>query len=285
MVWTVAPAIILAVLSFSSIQIWDKFRYSPDFTDPGRAKILVVGQQFKWNIIYPGPDGKFGRYLEFPKPTDPRWPVGPNGKSPRFAGVAGPASLPYPQAVSVIARYIDTLNPLGKVFTDAEGRDDDYQSALGRTMYIPVNRPVEIQMMSKDVIHDFYLPNFRAQIYAVPGMTGKICFTATQTSKAVELSTRKTYEVAELPALLEQPQYSDLTTDIDNPPQLLTHALIAKFKSTGITKLTAYRPGYFDIVCAQICGLGHYTMQGRLIVLSQEEYDKKFPTFPHTIAR
>ena len=27
----------------------------------------------------------------------------------------------------------------------------------------------------------------------------------------------------------------------------------------------------------QLCGLGHYTMRGRIIVLSQEEFDRRFP--------
>ena len=53
-------------------------------------------------------------------------------------------------------------------------------------MKIPVNRPVEVQLWSKDVIHDFFLPNFRVKLDAVPGMRGKFIFTATMTSKQRE---------------------------------------------------------------------------------------------------
>jgi heme/copper-type cytochrome/quinol oxidase subunit 2 len=309
MAWTLAPAVILALLALFSKQVWDEFRYSPDLTDPNRAKVLVIGQQFKWNIIYPGPDGKFGRYLLFPKPTDLQWPPGPDGKSPEFAGVAGPSSLHYDDAVKAIGQYIDTVNPLGKDFTDADGKDDNYQDALARTLYVPVDRPVEIQIASKDVIHDFYMPNFRAQLYAVPGMRGQFCFTATKTTKDLEAASHQTYKIDDLPALLEQAQYSELTIDIGeaNPKAMKDKTgwkyvvdpaakkqttiirdqatfgpgVVAKLKAAGITEVTAHLPGYFDIACAQICGLGHYTMQGRVVVLSQQEYDAKFPTAPH----
>jgi heme/copper-type cytochrome/quinol oxidase subunit 2 len=310
MTWTLAPAVILAFLALFSKRVWDDFRYSPDLNDPGRAKVLVIGQQFKWNIIYPGPDGKFGKYLLFPKPTDVAWPVGPDGKSPVFADVTGPSSLHYDDAVKAIGQYIDTVNPLGKDFTDPDGKDDDYQSALARTLYVPVDRPIELQIASKDVIHDFYMPNFRAQLYAVPGMRGQFCFTATKTTKDVEASSHLTYNIDDLPALLDQPQYSELTIDIDehsdkavkdktgwkyvvNPsakkPVTIIRdqatfgpGVIDKLKAAGITKVAAHMPGYLDIACAQICGLGHYTMQGRVVVLSQAEYDQKFPTAPHT---
>lgn len=37
-------------------------------------------------------------------------------------------------------------------------------------MHVPVNRPVLLQMKSKDVIHSFFLPNFRIKQDVVPGM-------------------------------------------------------------------------------------------------------------------
>jgi cytochrome c oxidase subunit 2 len=37
---------------------------------------------------------------------------------------------------------------------------------------------------------------------------------------------------------------------------------------------TATQTGRFEIVCTQLCGLGHYNMKAYLDVLSQEDYDK-----------
>ncbi len=47
-------------------------------------------------------------------------------------------------------------------------------------MHIPVGRPVLIKLQSKDVIHSFYLPNFRTKQDAVPGATTRLWFQATQ---------------------------------------------------------------------------------------------------------
>jgi cytochrome c oxidase subunit 2 len=37
---------------------------------------------------------------------------------------------------------------------------------------------------------------------------------------------------------------------------------------------TATTPGKYEIVCTQLCGLGHYNMKAYLEVMSQEDFDK-----------
>jgi cytochrome c oxidase subunit 2 len=48
-------------------------------------------------------------------------------------------------------------------------------------MHIPVNLPVVVQVAPYDVIHSFYLPNFRVKIDATPGMINTMWFQATET--------------------------------------------------------------------------------------------------------
>lgn len=43
-------------------------------------------------------------------------------------------------------------------------------------MHIPVGKPVVVSLRSKDVIHSFFLPEFRVKQDAVPGMTTRIWF-------------------------------------------------------------------------------------------------------------
>ncbi len=45
---------------------------------------------------------------------------------------------------------------------------------------VPKDRPVMIKLLSKDVIHSFYLPNFRIKQDAFPGTTTRIWFQAVQ---------------------------------------------------------------------------------------------------------
>ena len=42
---------------------------------------------------------------------------------------------------------------------------------------LPKDRPVEFRINTKDVIHDFWVPEFRLKSDAVPGLTTKIRLT------------------------------------------------------------------------------------------------------------
>src|SRR4029077_6306533 len=46
-------------------------------------------------------------------------------------------------------------------------------------MHVPVGNPLRVQLRSKDVIHSFFLPNFRLKQDAVPGMGIEVWFTPT----------------------------------------------------------------------------------------------------------
>lgn len=73
-------------------------------------------------------------------------------------------------------KFIDdsSLNFVGLDNTDAAGTDDVVTSTLA----IPVNRPVELRLRSKDVIHNFWVPQLRFKQDLVPGMEIKVHFTA-----------------------------------------------------------------------------------------------------------
>lgn len=315
MFWTLTPALILAGLAVANKGVWDKLRFNPEADRADKATILVIGQQFKWNVIYPGKDGKLGRYMLYPKPTDSSWPRTIDPKTGKlqdvtFANVKGPAALPYATSVNAINSYIEQVNPLGKDFSDPDGVDDDWSKTPGREIVIPANRPVEVQLSSKDVIHDFFLPNYRVKLDAVPGMRGKLVFTATMTSKQRETESTRTYKIDELTTLfnslpvpelnvlidkdsvgaIEDPRKKGSYLYVEDPraakPKTIIRATtgfnaltkdnVAKLKAAGVTEVKAYEPGYWDLVCEELCGQGHYTMQGKLVVLDSDEYNKTF---------
>ncbi len=66
-------------------------------------------------------------------------------------------------------------------YPGADGKfktEDDITSV--NQMHVPLNRPVIIALQSKDVIHSFFLPNFRIKQDAVPGMVTSLFFMATK---------------------------------------------------------------------------------------------------------
>jgi cytochrome c oxidase subunit 2 len=79
-------------------------------------------------------------------------------------------------------------------------------------LVLPVNRPIEFKIQTKDVIHSFWVPQFRLKSDAVPGLTTTI-------------------------------------------------------------RLTPDKPGRYEVVCAELCGIGHSTMRQFVRVLPASEFD------------
>ena len=70
--WTVIPAVILLVLSFMSVSSWGRIKaHAP----PSDFQVQVIAKQFNWEIIYPGPDGKFGTADDFQIDNDLHVPL------------------------------------------------------------------------------------------------------------------------------------------------------------------------------------------------------------------
>jgi len=183
-VWIILSATVLIAMTFASQRVWRGITDTPADGSAGVTRVLVIGQQFKWNFVYAGPDNHLGRYGIYPRPTDARWPAYPIGddiakRTTRFQNTPGPSALPYAMSVQAINAYIEQINPLGKDFDDPAGLDDDYVRLPGRPLILPAGRPVEVSVMSKDVIHSFFLPDFRVKMDAVPGRIGRVTFEAT----------------------------------------------------------------------------------------------------------
>jgi cytochrome c oxidase subunit 2 len=102
-----------------------------DPAEAGAVQVEVTGMQFAWYFRYPGLDGKYG-------PTSPK--------------------LMDPSAGGEAALGLNTSDPTSK---------DDVVTG---TMYLPVNREVDLSLRAVDVIHSFFVPAFRFKQDMVPGL-------------------------------------------------------------------------------------------------------------------
>ena len=75
------------------------------------------------------------------------------------------------------ARFFAPNNPFGIDPADAAGRDDILVD--NNELHLPVNKPVKMLLRSHDVLHDFFVPNFRARQNIVPGQISQFWFTPT----------------------------------------------------------------------------------------------------------
>ena len=112
-----------------------------DPAGPNAVQVEVTGMQFAWYFRYPGPDGKYGA-------TSPK--------------------LMDPSAGGEAAVGLNTSDPAAK---------DDVVTG---TMYLPVDREVDLSMRAVDVIHNFFVPSLRFKQDAVPGLNIHMHFKPTQ---------------------------------------------------------------------------------------------------------
>jgi cytochrome c oxidase subunit 2 len=125
---------------------------------------------------------------------------------------------------TVNTRLVSPDNPFGLDPKDPYGRDDILVE--GNEVHLPRGRPIKVVLRSKDVLHDFFVPQIRARMDLVPGTVTYFWFTPT-------------------------------------------------------------RAGRFEILCAELCGIGHYTMRGALVVDEEPAFKTwlgQQPTFAQLMA-
>jgi cytochrome c oxidase subunit 2 len=74
--------------------------------------------------------------------------------------------------------FVTAANKLGVNFKKKSSFDD----LSADTMYLPVNKSVRLNIQAQDVIHSVYMPHFRVQLNAVPGLPTFFKFTPTITT-------------------------------------------------------------------------------------------------------
>ena len=205
-------------------------------TEPNTVRVRVIAQQFAWNIHYPGPDGIFGR-------TD-------------------------------IKLVDEQTNPIGLDRKGDPHAKDDIVTI--NQLHLPVNRPVIVEITTKDVIHSFFLPVMRVKQDAIPGMIIPIHFVPTKTSDEMR---------EELAITVTLPMTRDLDTYVSledyqgkggsviaKKGRSINKDTAAKLVENGITEVRMGPRYPAEIACAQLCGLGHYRMKGFLSIDTEQQY-------------
>lgn len=108
-------------------------------------------------------------------------------------------------------------NPFGMKSEDPAGMDDVLISS--GELHIPVDTSYKFLLRSKDVLHNFTVPQFRVKMDLIPGTTSYIWAKTTRT-------------------------------------------------------------GRFDLLCEELCGIGHFAMRGVVVVDEQASFEQWLDTYP-----
>lgn len=136
-------------------------------------------------------------------------------------------------------RLINSVNPLGQDWTDVKNLDDFQPSDL----VLPKGKKIRVRIMARDVLHDFYLPQFRVKMDAVPGLPTYFVFTPSKTTEEYREE------------LSKYPEYQVPADPLD---------------PNGPEKWEVFD---YELACAELCGHGHYSMRKLVRILEQDEYD------------
>lgn len=140
-------------------------------------------------------------------------------------------------------RFIEGVNTTGVDMSDPNAADDIPASEL----HLPVGKKVVFKIRSQDVLHSVYMPHFRAQMNAVPGMVTQFAFTPITTTEQMR-------------------ENRDIVNKVANINKLRAE----KSAATGV----ALDPYVFDylVLCNKICGASHYNMQMKVVVETEAEF-------------
>jgi len=78
-------------------------------------------------------------------------------------------------------KFVDSANPFGLDPKDPVGQDDVL--IRSNEVRLPLDKPVKVLLRSKDVLHNFYVPQIRSKMDMVPGMVSYFWFTPTKAGK------------------------------------------------------------------------------------------------------
>jgi cytochrome c oxidase subunit 2 len=169
----------------------------------------------------------------------------------------------------------EQTNPIGLDRSDPHGKDD---ITTVNQLHIPVNRPIIIELTTKDVIHSFFLPVMRVKQDTIPGMIIPVHFVATQTSDQLREQLATTIQFPTTKSLDGKVAMQDYAgkdgSVIAKKGRAISTDTINKLVENGITKISVGPRYSAEIACAQLCGLGHYRMKGFLTIHEQADYDK-----------
>jgi cytochrome c oxidase subunit II len=123
-----------------------------------------------------------------------------------------------------------SLNYVGLDETDPNAKDDSVVS----TLVIPVNRPTELVLRSKDVTHSFFVPQLRFKQDLVPGMNIHVHFTANKVGKyelaCAELCGMNHYKMKSFMLVLPENEFNELVALPQDKFQARKDELLNKYQ-------------------------------------------------------
>jgi cytochrome c oxidase subunit 2 len=242
MLWTVVPAVVLAVIIILGLRTWNQIT---DVAEEESIRVELFSKQFDWTARYAGADNTLGRF-DYKLTTDNnelalltantldsaifQMENGPAGIHTLEAKLNDRNLIMVPEDRQKMEDDLSRKERLIRLLYQMRARHDGKNDASAwddiiqkDTLYLCKGKEYEFNFRSKDVVHSAYFPHFRAQMNTVPGLTTRFKFVPNKTT--VEMRDAK----------------NDKNFN-------------------------------YVLMCNKICGGAHYKMKMMVVVLEEKDY-------------
>ena len=174
----ITGAVFIAVCVFMAWCVW-KYRYQKDRKSEYKPEDKKLEFHFTWittlgvaALLAPGLV-VWDKYVTVPKNALKievvayQW--GWKYRLPGGDGILGKTDI----------KYITDENPFGLIAEDKNGMDDLLVDS--EILHLEIDKPVKFELRSLDVLHNFYVPQFRGKMDMVPGLITYYWLTPTRT--------------------------------------------------------------------------------------------------------
>ena len=245
LIWTVIPAIVLAVIIILGLRTWN------DITTPADAQhenIELFSYQFGWTARYSGVDNTLGEFDYKLTTADNQYAIKTRENienAVQMMAVGGPGEEGVEKLEDILndeskvmstkerkklqvqlgrkERMLKSLQQLSKTYNDSLDAIANNDIIVPDSLVLLKGQHYNFSFRAKDVIHSAYFPHFRAQMNTVPGLT-------------TYFKMQPIYTTSEMKELMDDPDFE------------------------------------YILMCNKICGGSHYNMKMAVKVLGPEEY-------------
>jgi cytochrome c oxidase subunit 2 len=281
----VAVAIIEAVLLIGfSIPLWS-VRVSAFPAEKESIVVRVVGEQFAWNVHYPGADGMFGRTdINL---VDQNNPLGLDRDDPAGKDditTINQLVLPVNRPVIVHLSSKDVIHSFALPYLRV--KQDAIPGMSIPLWFVPSKTSTQIQ---EEVEREYSIVPIALSTKLVAGHVAAQDYIGKDGAPIVE---KGGFLDDELGSLLLEAGFSHVNVvpdflgkvamkeyvDRDGQPVVgkgepILDDAILRLVELGNTTILAAPETPVEIACAQLCGLGHFRMKGFVVVQTEEEYN------------
>lgn len=234
MLWTIVPAIVLAVIIIYGLKVWNEITGNNEEND---MVIELYSKQFDWTARYAGADGTLGTAnYNLISSMNPLGLYADGVIEAQAADITSQMDAIKSRlenevvsdniAAELDAKWERLLHHKDRVLTmkdmDLIGGADDI--LIKGEFHIPVGKDILFNFRSQDVIHSAYMPHFRTQMNTVPGMI----------------------------------------TSFKMKPTITTKEMRVKLEDENFN---------YMLMCNKVCGAAHFNMKMEIIVETEEEYN------------